>query len=99
MNGAPFSLNCREECSYSTKLVEKCTTEKQRVCEKFWKDDGYGGKVWTEDVRKCHYLEADECMNEPQPVKVRRTHTLNSRESSNGTNMASRKIVKQVQEG
>merc|ERR1711934_531640 len=59
----------RQKCTWSTKYVEKCVTEPIRVCEKFWKNDGYGGKVWTEDLKKCHNLETDECMDEPEPIK------------------------------
>ena len=66
------SSNCnfRTKCTWSTKLVEKCVDKPVRVCEKFWKNDGYGGKVWTEDLRKCHNLETNECMDEAQPIKV-----------------------------
>ena len=46
-------------------------TEKTKACEKFWKEDGYGGKVWTEDPSKCHWLEEDSCHDEPVPKKVR----------------------------
>ena len=60
----------REECEYRTEYREKCADKKEKVCEKFWKEDGYGGKVWTEDPSKCQYLEADECMDVPKPVKV-----------------------------
>ena len=49
---------------------EKCVTEKTKACEKFWKEDGYGGKVWTEDPSKCHWLESDSCHDEPRPKKV-----------------------------
>ena len=61
---------CSEECEYETVLEEKCVTEKTKACEKFWKEDGYGGKVWTEDPSKCHWLESDSCHDEPRPKKV-----------------------------
>merc|ERR1712027_137578 len=48
----------RTKCTWSTKLGEKC-----------WKNDGYGGKVWTEDLKRCHNLETNECMDEAQPIK------------------------------
>ena len=66
------SSNCnfRTKCTWSTKLVEKCVDKPVRVCEKFWKNDGYGGKVWTEDLKRCHNLETNECMDEAQPIKV-----------------------------
>ena len=47
-------------------------TQKEKACEKFWKEDGYGGKVWTEDPSKCHWLEKDACHKEPVPKKVKR---------------------------
>ena len=61
---------CSEECDYETVYEEKCVTEKTKACEKFWKEDGYGGKVWTEDPSKCHWLESDSCHDEPRPKKV-----------------------------
>ena len=60
----------REKCTYSTKYEEVCTDEKKKVCEKFWKEDGYGGKIWTEDPSRCHWLQESECTKEPRPVKV-----------------------------
>merc|ERR1711974_404491 len=59
----------REKCTYKTTYKEECSDKKQRVCEKFWKEDGYGGKVWTEDPSKCHWLQESECMQVPHPVK------------------------------
>merc|ERR1712027_150981 len=53
-----------EECEYETVVAEKT-----KACEKFWKEDGYGGKVWTEDPSKCHWLEESECSRVPHPVK------------------------------
>ena len=47
-----------------------CADEKRKVCEKFWKEDGYGGKIWTEDPSRCHWLQESECTKEPRPVKV-----------------------------
>ena len=61
---------CSEECEYETVLEEKCVTEKTKACEKFWKEDGYGGKVWTEDPSRCHWLQESECTQVPHPVKV-----------------------------
>ena len=60
---------CSEECDYETVYEEKCVTEKTKACEKFWKEDGYGGKVWTEDPSKCHWLKESECSRVPHPVK------------------------------
>merc|ERR1711934_587358 len=60
----------KEKCTYKTTYKEVCTDEKKKVCEKFWKEDGYGGKIWTEDPSSCHWLEADECHDEPKPKKV-----------------------------
>ena len=58
-----------QECTYYTENKEKCSDKKEKVCEKFWKEDGYGGKVWTEDPTKCHWLEESECMKVPVPIK------------------------------
>merc|ERR1712184_19651 len=59
-----------EVCDYKTEYKEKCVTKREKACEKFWKEDGKGGKVWTEDPSKCYWLEADECHDEPVPIKV-----------------------------
>ena len=60
----------REKCTYKTTYKEECSDKKQKVCEKFWKEDGYGGKVWTEDPSRCHWLQESECTQVPHPVKV-----------------------------
>ena len=60
----------RQKCDYHTEYVEKCYDQKQKVCEKYWKQDGYGGKVWTEDPSRCHWLQESECVKEPHPKKV-----------------------------
>merc|ERR1712018_127039 len=62
----------RQKCEYRTEYKEECADKKQKVCEKFWKEDGYGGKVWTEDPSKCHWLKESECSRVPHPVKVQR---------------------------
>ena len=59
----------RQKCNYETEYKEECADKKQKVCEKFWKEDGYGGKVWTEDPSKCHWLKESECSRVPHPVK------------------------------
>merc|ERR1712117_96121 len=58
-----------EKCTYKTTYKEECSDKKQKVCEKFWKEDGYGGKVWTEDPSRCHWLQESECTQVPHPVK------------------------------
>merc|ERR1712010_346939 len=58
-----FEIKCHNEHK------QKCTYKRMKVCEKFWKEDGYGGKTWTEDPAKCHYLEESECTQVPHPVK------------------------------
>ena len=62
-------LYLSQECTYYTEYQEKCSDKKEKVCEKFWKEDGYGGKVWTEDPSKCHWLKESECSRVPHPVK------------------------------
>merc|ERR1712117_693839 len=68
-----FEQECRnehrEKCTYKTTYKEECSDKTQKVCEKFWKEDGYGGKVWTEDPSKCHWLKESECSRVPHPVK------------------------------
>merc|ERR1712224_286323 len=59
----------REKCTCKTTYKEECSDKKQKVCEKFWKEDGYGGKVWTEDPSRCHWLKESECSRVPHPVK------------------------------
>ena len=82
----------RERCTYKTTYKEKCADEKRKVCEKFWKEDGYGGKVWTEDPSKCHWLQESECTQYPEPVKVRRRKIFHDRmrESGSGPLLANR---------
>merc|ERR1712117_366030 len=58
-----------QKCNYQTEYKEECADKKQKVCQKFWEEDGYGGKVWTEDPTKCHWLKESECSRVPHPVK------------------------------
>ena len=60
----------RDTCEYKTTYKEVCADERKRVCEGFWQDDGYGGKVWTENPDKCHWLEESECKKVPHKEKV-----------------------------
>merc|ERR1712039_1163167 len=63
--------DCVNHCKTVKKIkyIEECETEKTKACEKFWKEDGYGGKVWTEDPSKCHWLQESDCTQVPHPVK------------------------------
>ena len=60
----------RDTCEYKTAYKEVCADERKRVCEGFWQDDGYGGKFWSENPDKCHWLEESECMTETRPKLV-----------------------------
>merc|ERR1712021_227658 len=51
-------IESHEECTYETVFEEKCVT-KEEACEKFWKEDGYGGKIWMESPSSCHWLQED----------------------------------------
>ena len=43
-------------------VSEKVCDDKQiQVCEKIWVEDGYGGKVWTEDPSTCRDVTKTEC--------------------------------------
>ena len=66
-----LSIHFRPKCEYKTRQKEVCHDEKKKVCEGYWKEDGYGGKVWNEDPEKCHWLEESECMTVPYPELVR----------------------------
>ena len=60
----------REKCEYKTIYKEECADERRKVCEHFWKEDDYGGRVWVPNPDKCHWLEESECMWVPhQQVK------------------------------
>ena len=50
---------------------EVCYDERVKVCENFWKEDGYGGKIWSEDPSKCHWLDHSQCVKTPKPKKVK----------------------------
>lgn len=52
----------REKCEYKTIYKEECADERRKVCEHFWKEDDYGGRVWVPNPDKCHWLEESECM-------------------------------------
>ena len=65
------SMPFREKCEYKTIYKEECADERRKVCEHFWKEDDYGGRVWVPNPDKCHWLEESECMTVPYPELVR----------------------------
>merc|ERR1711935_276446 len=64
-----YDQTCHNEHKEKSTYKEVCTDDRKKVCEKFWQEDGYGGKIWTEDPSKCHWLQESECTQEPRPVK------------------------------
>ena len=64
-------LFLRQVCEYHTVYEEVCYDERVKVCENFWKEDGYGGKIWSEDPSKCHWLDHSQCVKTPKPKKVK----------------------------
>jgi len=60
----------RNKCEYETHYTEECADVRKKICQSLWKDDGYGGKVWTEDPSTCRWLEESECKRVPHPKEV-----------------------------
>ena len=65
-----INLFNRNKCEYETHYTEECADVRKKICQSLWKDDGYGGKVWTEDPSTCRWLEESECKRVPHPKEV-----------------------------